>query len=150
MSTPKTRLLLCLPLVLVCAAAAEAPKAVEIQGKVVPLAELAAQAGTRLDADAASHSLVLVADDGKVYVLLKDGGARLFFRDPALLKRPMRLTGRVLPGSQVLRVQAARSILKGKPHEIYYWCDICTIKRGEKMICECCGGKMDLKEEPLK
>ena len=39
---------------------------------------------------------------------------------------------------------------EGKLHEVYYWCDICSIRRGEKMTCECCGGPMELREEPLK
>jgi hypothetical protein len=123
---------------------------VEIRGKVVPLAQLATRAGTQLDSDAAPHSLVLAGDDGKVYFLLKDGGSRLFYKDRELLNRPMRLTGRLLPGSQILRVQAVHSIRKGELCEVYYWCDICSIKRGEKEICECCGGPMALREEPLK
>jgi hypothetical protein len=132
------------------AAAPEAKsKLVELDGKVTPLADLVAKDGGKLDADAAT-ALVLVADDGKVYSLVKDGGSRLFFNDPALLKRPMHVTGRLLPGSQVLRVSAVNSVVKGERCEIYYWCDVCSIKRGEKNICECCGGPMTLKEEPVK
>jgi hypothetical protein len=118
-------------------------------GKVVPLADLVAKSGTKLDADAAPHWLALVGDDGKVYPLVKDAQSRLFFLDAALRNRPMRLTGRLLPGSQVLRVLGVRSLIKGVPHEVYYFCDICSIRRGEKMICECCGGKMELREEPV-
>ncbi len=119
-------------------------------GKVVPLADLVAKTGSRLDADAAPYWLALVTDDGKVYPLVKDGGSRLFFKDPVLLNRPMRLTGKLLPGSQMLRVLSVRSVVKGELCEVYYWCDICTIRRGEKNICECCGGPMKLIEEPLK
>ncbi len=130
-------------------APSEATPIGEYRGKVVPLADLAGQAGTRLDADAAPVSLALVGDDGKVWLLLKDGGSRLFFQDRALLNRPMRLTGRPVPGSQILRVMSVQSLIKGRPHEVYYWCDICSIRRSEKAICECCGGPMDLKEEPV-
>jgi hypothetical protein len=119
------------------------------EGKVVPLADLVAQAGGRLDADAAPHELALVAD-GKVYTLVKDAGSRMFFKDKALLNRPMRLTGRLLPGSQVLRVSAVRSLVQKEWCEVYYWCEICSIKRGEKMVCECCGGPMVLREEPVQ
>jgi hypothetical protein len=122
----------------------------EFTGKVVPLADLVAQAGGRLDPDAAPHWLALVRDDGQVYPLVKDSGSRLFFKDKDLLNRPMRLTGRLLPGSQLLQVSSAHSLIKGRPHEIYYWCEVCSIKRGEKNICECCGGPMELREEPLK
>jgi hypothetical protein len=120
------------------------------KGKVVPLADLVAKTGSRLDSDAAPHWLALVSDDGKVYPLVKDSGARLFFKDPALLNRPMRLTGRLLPGSQILRVTAVHSYIKGELHEVYYWCDICSIRRGEKNVCECCGGPMILHEDPVK
>jgi hypothetical protein len=125
-------------------------KILTLTGKVVPLADLVEKTGSRLDADAAPYWLALVTDDGKVYPLVKDGGARLFFKDPALLNRPMQLTGKLLPGSQVLRLLSVRSVKKGELCDVYYWCDICTIRRGEKMLCECCGGPMKLVEEPVK
>jgi hypothetical protein len=120
------------------------------KGKVVPLADLVAKAGSRLDPDAVPHWLALVGDDGKVYPLVKDSGSRMFFKDTALLKRPMRLTGRLLPGSQLLQVTAVHSIIKGELHEVYYWCDICSIRRSEKNLCECCGGPMELHEDPIE
>src|SRR5262249_2545009 len=120
------------------------------EGKVVPLADVVAKSGTKLDADAAPFWLALVGDDGKVYPLVKDGGSRLFFQDKALLNRPMRLLGKLVPNSTLLRVLGVQSLIKGVPHDVYYWCDVCSIRRGEKMTCECCGGKMDLIEEPAK
>jgi hypothetical protein len=127
-----------------------APAIAYYNGKVVPLADLVAKTGSRLDADAAPHWLALVTDDGKIYPLIKDSGSRLFFQDAELLKRPMRLTGRVLPDSQLLQVTAAHSYRKGQLHEIYYWCDVCSIRRGEKNVCECCGGPMVRHEDPIK
>jgi hypothetical protein len=47
-------------------------------------------------------------------------------------------------------VASVNSIVKGELCEVYYWCDICSIRRGEKMVCECCGGPMELHEVPLK
>jgi hypothetical protein len=125
-------------------------KSEHFTGKVVPLADVVAGAGTKVDADAAPFCLVLVTDQGKTFPLIKDSGSRLFFQDKALLNRPMRLTGRLLPGSELLRVTDVRSVIKGQLHEVYYWCDICAIRRGEKNICECCGGPMELREEPIK
>jgi hypothetical protein len=72
----------------------------------------------------------------------------MFLKDEKLLDRPMRLTGRMLSGR--FQVVEVHSLIKGVPHEVYYWCDICSIRRYEKMICECCGAPMYLKEEPLK
>jgi len=119
-------------------------------GKVVPLVDLLAKSGVRLDRDAAPLSLALVADDGKIYPLLKDEGSRMFYLDARLLNRPMRLTGRTLADTQLLQVLQVHSLLKGEPHEVYYWCDICAIKRFEKRQCECCGGPMELREMPVK
>jgi hypothetical protein len=135
------------------AAPAVKPKAEKprnFEGKVVPLADVVAKSGTKLDADAAPFWLALVADDGKVYPLVKDGGSRLFFKDKALLNRPMRLLGKLVPNSTLLCVMGVQSLVKGVPHDLYYWCDICSIRRSEKMGCECCNGKMDLIEEPAK
>lgn len=119
-------------------------------GKVVPLADVLDKENVQLDPDAAPHWLALVGEDGKIYPLVKDSGSRLFFQDRELLNRPMRLTGRVLPNSQLLQVTAAHSYVKGRLHEIYYWCEVCSIRRGAKNACECCGGPMARREEPVE
>jgi hypothetical protein len=118
-------------------------------GKVVPLAGLLEKFGSRLDAEAAPHWLALLAEDGKVYPLIRDDGSRMFFKDEKLLNRPMRLCGRLFQDTKLLQVLEVQSLVKGEPHEVYYWCDICSIKRFEKKICDCCGGPMELREVPL-
>lgn len=129
----------------------EKPKNDSFKGKVTTLASVLEKSGARLDADAAPYSLVLVTDDGKIYPLIKDDGSRLFFKDSRLLNRPMRLTGRLLPKSEILQVVAVHSYTKKEELcEVFYWCDICSIRRGEKMTCECCGGPMELREVPVK
>jgi hypothetical protein len=121
------------------------------KGKVVPLAEVLEKLGAKLDADAAPFWLALITDDGKIYPLVKDDGSRMFFKDTRLLNRPMRLTGRLLPGSQLLQVVEVHSYnAKNELQEVYYWCDICSIKRYEKKLCDCCGAPMELREEPVK
>ncbi len=126
------------------------PKTEDYNGKVVPLAPLLEKFGARLDADAAPSWLALQTDDGKVYPLIKDDGSRMFFLDKRLLDRPMRLTGRLHPQSQMLQVLAVHSVIKGQLHEVYYWCNVCSIRRSEKKPCDCCGGPMELREEPVK
>lgn len=117
-------------------------------GKVVPLADLLAKQGVKVDPD--QVVLVLQTDDGKIYPLVKDDGARMFFKDAKLLNRPMRLNARLIPNSSFLQVINVHSLVKGKLHEVYYWCDICTIKRFEAGICDCCGDKMEFREVPYK
>ena len=120
------------------------------KGKVIRLGEFVEKHGSKLEPDAAAHWLALSTEDGKIYPLIEDDGARMFFKDEKLLNRPMRLTGRLLPGSQLLQVVEVHSYLHGELHEVYYWCDICSIKRYEKKMCDCCGGPMELHEEPVK
>jgi hypothetical protein len=121
------------------------------KGKVVPLAEIMEKMGAKLDADAAPCWLALVSDDGKIYPLIKDDGSRIFFKDTRLLNRPMRLTGRLLPGSHLLQVVEVHSYnQKNELQAVYYWCDICSIKRYERKLCDCCGAAMELREEPIQ
>jgi hypothetical protein len=121
----------------------------QYRGKVVPLSALLDKQGVKLDADAAPQWLALVTEDGKTLPLIKDDGSRMFFKDERLLKRPMQLTGRLLPGN-LLQVVNVHSIVKGELNDVFYWCDICAIRRNEKKVCDCCGGPMELKEEPIR
>ncbi len=127
-----------------------AAKSQDFNGKVVPLTEVLQKAGARLDPDAAPHWLALVTADGKVYPIVKDDGGRMFFKDKRLLNRPMRLTGRLIPGSNLLQVTNVHSYRNGKLHDVYYWCDICSIRGYELHNCDCCGDLMVLREEPAK
>jgi hypothetical protein len=115
-------------------------------GKVVPLAGVLEKLGAKLDADAADQSRALLTDDGKIYTLVKDDSTRMFFKDPSLLNRPMRLTGRVLPQTQILQVVNVHSIRNGQLHDVFYWCETCLIRALEPGDCACCQDKMILRE----
>ncbi len=127
-----------------------AEKTTFYKGNVVPLDKVLAKADVKLDADAAPYWLALVGEDGKVYPLVKDAGARMFFKDARLLGRPMRLTARPVAGGALLQVVSVHSYVKGQLCEVYYWCDICTIRTYESGVCDCCGGPTELREVPVK
>jgi hypothetical protein len=120
------------------------------KGKVVPLASVLDKAGLALDPDAAAVSMALVGDDGKVYPLVKDTSSRMFYLDKRLRNRPMRLTGRLVADGKLLQVVNVQSYKDGQLCDIYYWCDICAIRMSELKQCDCCGGPVELREEPLK
>lgn len=120
------------------------------EGKVVPLSEVLDKAGIKLDPDAAATWYALVANDSKIYPLIKDDGARMFFKDKRILNRPMRLTARRFADTNMIQVINVHSRIKGELNEVFYWCDICSIKRFENKECDCCGAPMVLREEPLK
>ncbi len=124
------------------------PKTEDFAGKVRPLADVLKPLGAKLDADA-GPALALVGDDGKAIPLIKDDGSRMFFKDERLLNRPMRLTGRLLPEVGMLQVLQVRSVKDGKLYDVYYWCEVCSIRRLEKGNCDCCGAPLELREEPL-
>ena len=126
-------------------------KTVQLEGKVVPMAGILEKFGSRLDPEAAPHWLGLVTKDGKTYPLIKDDGSRLFFSDPRLQNRAMRISGRLFQDTHLLQVLSVNSVKNGQLHEVYYWCDICSIRRNELLKkCDCCGGPMELREEPVK
>jgi hypothetical protein len=139
------------PLFFLRAGAAPArAKTEQLEGKVVPMAAMLKDFGSQLDPEAASHWLALVTKEGKVYPLIEDDGSRLFYKDAKLLNRPMRLTGRLFKDTHLLQVVKVHSYVKGKLCDVYYWCDICSIRRNQKQICDCCGGPMVLREVPVK
>ncbi|MBI2805173.1 MAG: hypothetical protein HYX68_09375 [Planctomycetes bacterium] len=115
-------------------------------GKVVRLADWLATQKIKIDPD--RDELILLDKNGKVYPLLKDEGSRMFYKDAKLLNRPMRLTARRIPNSPFLQVITVHSVIKGKLHDVYYWCDICTIKRFQAGICDCCLAPLELREPP--
>jgi hypothetical protein len=128
------------------------PQFTTFHGKVVPLAEALKKRGVPVDPDGPAV-LALETDSGQLYPLVKDAGGRTVYHDENLLRRPMRIDGRLLPGTQLLQVFRIYSLKDGRPHEVYYWCDVCAIKRlsREKSgICECCGGPMELREVPVE
>jgi len=120
------------------------------KGKVVHLATLLDKAGIKLDADAAAVSLALAGEDGKVYPLVKDAGSRMFYLDKSVRNRPMRLTGRLVADGKFLQVVNVHSYKNGQLCDIYYWCDICAIRSSELNNCDCCGGPVELREDPVK
>jgi hypothetical protein len=137
-----------LPLVAVIAGPPSA--SIEFRGKVVSLADLLAKQNIKLDADAGPTSLALMTEQGRIYPLIKDAGARMFFKDAKLLHRPMVLNGQLAKGSELLQVVTVRSLKDGKLYDVDYWCDICAIRTFEAGPCDCCGAPMELRETPVK
>jgi hypothetical protein len=158
MSALRCRLALCLalafaalPLLAIPAQNAKsADKNQYLKGNVIPLDKLLAKQDVKVDPDAAPAWRVLQTEDGKVYPIVKDAGSRMLFQDARLLNRPLRLTGRLVVNGSLLQVIAVQSYVKGQLCDVYYWCDICTIRSYEHGRCDCCGGPTELREEPAK
>src|SRR5262245_26831202 len=93
------------------AAVPAAPPAAEtkvLAGKVLPTAAALKAVGVTADKDAAG--VALVTADGAVYPLVKDEASRLLFLDPQVQNRPVRLSGRLIPGGGLFRVDRVQTV----------------------------------------
>lgn len=118
------------------------------RGQVVSLTERLKNHKIDVDPDVGPQ-LGLETEDGKVIPLVQDGGSVMFYRDKRLLNRPLQVQARLIPDTGLLQILEFFSVKDGKRHEVYYWCEVCAIRRAslEKTgVCECCGGKMELRE----
>lgn len=138
---------------LLCAQSRDTKAAIAIyKGKVLSLTDALKQEKIEADPEMGMQ-LAFETEDGKVLPLLRDVGSRRFFNDPALLQRPMQLKARLVAKNSLLQVLEVHSLKNGRLHELYYWCDVCSIKRESQRPsenCECCGGPMQLQEVPVK
>jgi hypothetical protein len=121
----------------------------EFGGRVVSMAALLKEAGATPDTDVETLLLALVQKDGSIKPILKDAGSRMFFKDRQLLDRPVILRGRLVGRTPYLQVFQVFTIVQGRRHEPFYWCDICKIKRFEPNACDCCGAPLEFREEPV-
>ncbi|MER3414771.1 MAG: hypothetical protein C4297_00960 [Gemmataceae bacterium] len=128
-----------------------ATQRVTLRGRVLPLRDVAKLFDLDVEADALPHWLVLATDDGRYLAIVKDTGGRTFYRDPRLQQRPVQVEGYCLPGGGIVQIVRVLTVKGNQLYEVYYWCDVCAIKRYflEK-VCECCGGPMELREVPVK
>lgn len=120
-----------------------------LRGRVVPFRKAAERWGVELVEDWGADLLALDADDGRVLPLLPTHAARFFYQDPAMWDRPMEIVGRFFPSLGSLEMIEVHSLHGGKPYEIYYWCEICSIQLFQKKRCECCQGPLEVREQPL-
>src|SRR4051812_6048585 len=89
-------------------------------GKGLPLADLLKGVDAKLDPEAVPHWLALVTDDGKVYPLIRDDGAKMFFTDAKVRNKKVRITGRLFADTHLLQVLNVHSFKGGQLCEIYY------------------------------
>lgn len=123
---------------------------VTLRGRVVEYRPALERAfGIALVDEWAKDLLALATEDGRLLPILPTDGARLFYQDRRTWNRPMELTARVHDRTPGLQVVLVHSINGGRRNEIYYWCDICSIRMYQLKDCECCQGPIELREHPV-
>ena len=110
---------------------------VELRGRPVPMKEPVTHAAFR-------------TESGDIYTLVSNRMSSALFLDPNLQAKTLVLGGRVLPATRTFEVtRNLRSIRDGKVHELYYYCDICSIPGSDPGPCMCCREPVHLVEEPV-
>jgi hypothetical protein len=122
---------------------------IELRGRVVCLAEeMAKLHGANVLQDHL-HQWGFKTADGKYYTLVRTRNTEAFFSDEEMRQRELLIRGRVFPDTLLLDAIPLRSVKNGKIHDIYYWCDICSIRSVAPGECMCCQAPVKLVENPL-
>src|SRR5262245_675618 len=122
------------------------PVDVKLRGEIVCLAEeLQRLHGVRIP-PVHEHLTGIRAEDGQLYTLLRTSTSGFLFSDPRFRGRRLILTGRAFPPSGLLEVTRVDWIRDGKVHEVYYWCEVCSIRTVDPGLCACCRGPVELRE----
>jgi hypothetical protein len=128
----------------------EQPRQVELQGKIVCLPEAMHRIyGTELPTRH-EHVYGFETGDGTFYTLLRTKYSEALFVDERLRGKELLLKGRVFPKSHVFEVTRTRSVRAGVIYDVFYYCSVCHIESVSPGPCECCQGKVELMEKPLR
>lgn len=125
-------------------------RSVQLRGKLVCLAEEMHRVHQADLPSQHQHIPGFRTEQGEYYTLLRTKLSEALFRDPRLKKRDLLLKGRVFDQTRILDVTLIRSLKDGKLHDLYYWCDICTIKSVVPGPCMCCQEDVVLKERAVE
>jgi hypothetical protein len=88
-------------------------------------------------------------DSGIAYTLVSNRMSSALFIDTNLQAKTLLLKGRVLPGTRDFEVTGnLRSIRDHQVHDLYYYCDVCSIPGSDPGPCMCCREPVYLIEEP--
>ena len=143
-------------LALVLAQAEEKPAAFEGRGKVVCLLEEMKEKYQAQAAPSHEHLVGFRVEDpasaggSRYYTLLRNAGSEALFADKRFKERELRLFGRVFPSTSVLEVNRFQWYRDGKLMDVYYWCEVCSIRGVDPGPCACCQAKVELREKAVE
>ena len=85
--------------------------------------------------------------DGTFYTLLRTKLSEALFVDEQVRKKELILKGHVLPKTQIFEMTDMKSVRNGVIYDLYYYCDVCSIKTLSPGPCMCCQGPVKLVEK---
>jgi hypothetical protein len=83
----------------------------------------------------------------RTYSFLAKDPRTEIFSDPRVRERTLRVTGRTKEGDQI-EITAVQSIRDGRPHDLYYRCEVCNITAYAGGPCACCQAELEFRETP--
>ena len=97
-----------------------------------------------------THDYGFKSEAGDFYSLLRAPTSEALLTDTNLHTRTLLVKGKVFPKTHILEVVGnLHSVKDGKLNELYYYCDICSIKTSVPGPCMCCREPVHLVEEPV-
>ena len=125
--------------------------AIELRGKVVCLSEEMQRLYGAPVLDKHQHDYGFKADNGFYYSFLRTPLSEGVLTDTNLQSKTLLIKARVFPKTQILEITGnLHSVRNGKLNELYYYCDVCSIKSSSPGPCMCCREPVHLVEEPVK
>lgn len=79
-------------------------------------------------------------------LILRSVQSEALFVDDRFAKQTLVLSGRVFPGTGILEVSGWHWERDGKTYDVYYWCDVCSIRGVTPGACACCQDEVELRE----
>ena len=131
---------------------AEKPVAFEGRGRLVCLIEEMKEKYQAQAAPGHEHLAGFRVEDkaaaggARYTTLLRNAGSEALFADRRFKERELRLYGRVFPSTSVLEVTRFQWYRDGKLMEVYYWCEVCSIRGVDPGPCACCQARVELRE----
>lgn len=121
-----------------------------VRGRVVWLNEaLKRRYGITTVPEAGKRILALETSQGHLLPIVEDIRGRAFRRDIRLRQLDTELLVRQHSGSPMVQIIRVYAYQKGQRQEVDYWCEICAIAMYELKPCDCCQGKIALRQRPV-
>ena len=90
----------------------------------------------------------LKATDQKNYTFLEVDELAAIFLDPRVRSRELQITAKLLTKDR-LEIIKVKSVVNGRIHDLYYFCEVCNITAYVPGPCPCCRKELELRETPL-
>jgi hypothetical protein len=85
--------------------------------------------------------------ENKTFQFIPEDPRAEIFADPRVRERTLRVTGRLREGDRI-EITAVQSIMDGRPHDLYYRCEVCNITAYAGGPCACCQADLEFRETP--